>query len=110
MCHPTMQFAIHQFAEMLKAIADYVGQQYMHGGDIWYMIKNLRYYNFTRAVNQDNGENQFELEYSGRSNWIYIGREGEFIPTTRWNCTVRDSLLSLAWNASGISTIQIRLW
>jgi hypothetical protein len=47
------------------------------------MIKNLRYYNFTRAVNQDNGEDQFELEYSGRSNWIYIGREGEFIPTTR---------------------------
>jgi len=26
--------AVHQFSETVKAIADYVGQEYTHGGDI----------------------------------------------------------------------------
>ncbi len=33
--------AIHQFAEMMKAITDYVGQEYTHGGDIRFMVENL---------------------------------------------------------------------
>jgi hypothetical protein len=30
----TSREAIHQFAKTLKSIADYVGQEYTHGGDI----------------------------------------------------------------------------
>jgi hypothetical protein len=30
----TSREAIHQFFETLKAIADFVGQEYTHGGDI----------------------------------------------------------------------------
>ena len=36
--------AVHQFAETVKAIADYVGQEYTHGGDIRYMIEKMEDY------------------------------------------------------------------
>jgi len=38
---------IHQFAETTKAIADYVEQEYTHGGDIRFMIENLTDYNLS---------------------------------------------------------------
>jgi len=38
--------AVHQFSETVKAIADYVGQEYTHGGDIRFMIENMEDYNF----------------------------------------------------------------
>jgi len=36
----TSREAVHQFSDTLKAIADYVGQQYTHGGDVRIMIEN----------------------------------------------------------------------
>ena len=33
----TSKDSVHYFAETVKAIADYVGQEYTHGGDIRYM-------------------------------------------------------------------------
>jgi hypothetical protein len=33
--------AVHQYAETVKAITDYVGQEYTHGGGIRFMIENL---------------------------------------------------------------------
>jgi hypothetical protein len=42
--------AVHQFAETVKAIADYVGQEYTHGGDIRYMIEKMEDYNFVRPA------------------------------------------------------------
>jgi hypothetical protein len=44
----TSRDAVHQFSETIKAIADYVGQEYMHGGDVRYMIETLTDYNFVR--------------------------------------------------------------
>jgi len=44
----TSRDAVHQFSETIKAIADYVGQEYMQGGDIRYMIETLTDYNFVR--------------------------------------------------------------
>jgi hypothetical protein len=40
--------AVHQFTDTVKAIADYVGQEYTytHGGDIRYMVENLQDFNF----------------------------------------------------------------
>ncbi len=46
----------------MKAIADYVGQEYTHGGDIRYMIENLEEYNFTRPANPEDEDDQFEIE------------------------------------------------
>jgi hypothetical protein len=54
--------AVHQFSETVKAIADYVGQEYTHGGDIRYMIENLEDYNFTRPANPADEEDQFEIK------------------------------------------------
>ncbi len=53
---------IHQYAETVKAIADYVGQEYTHGGDIRFMIENFQDYNFTRPADPPNGANQYEVE------------------------------------------------
>jgi hypothetical protein len=44
----TSREAVHQYSDTLKAIADYVGQQYMHGGDVQFMIENLADYVFIR--------------------------------------------------------------
>jgi hypothetical protein len=34
--------SVHQFVETVKAITDYVGQEYTHGGDIRFMMKILK--------------------------------------------------------------------
>jgi hypothetical protein len=54
--------AIHQFADTLKAIADYVGQQYTHGGDMRFMIENLSDYNFVRPPNPADPDDPYEME------------------------------------------------
>jgi hypothetical protein len=38
----TSKDAINQYLEMVKSIADYVGQEYTHGGDMSFMIENYR--------------------------------------------------------------------
>jgi hypothetical protein len=58
----TNREAIHQFSETLKAIADYVGQEYTHGGDICYMIENLVEYRFVRPQNLDPNAHQYETQ------------------------------------------------
>jgi hypothetical protein len=45
--------AIHQYADTIKAIADYAGQAYTHGGDIQFMIENLEDYNFIQPENPE---------------------------------------------------------
>jgi len=54
--------AVHQFSETVKAIVDYVGQEYTHGGDIRHMIENMSDYNFTRPANPEDEDDQFEIE------------------------------------------------
>ena len=58
----TSRDAVHQFADTLKAIADYVGQQYTHGGDVRFMIENLTDFTFVRPPNPQNAYDQYELE------------------------------------------------
>jgi len=61
-CDVSSRDAIHQFADTLKAIADYVGQAYTHGGDTRFMIENLEDYQFVRPENPDDNEDIFEME------------------------------------------------
>ncbi len=58
----TSKDAVHQFAETLRAIADYVGQEYTHGGDIRYMEENLDEYKFIRPANLDPNAHQYDIE------------------------------------------------
>jgi hypothetical protein len=37
---------VHQFWGTVKVIANYVGQEYTHGGDVRFMIENLQDFNF----------------------------------------------------------------
>jgi hypothetical protein len=53
---------VHQFSETIKAIADYVGQEYTHGGGIRYMIENLTDYNFVQPWNPDDENDLFKME------------------------------------------------
>jgi hypothetical protein len=58
----TLKEAVHQFADTLKAVVDYVGQQDTHGGDVRFMIENLTDYTFIRPPNPQNANDQYELE------------------------------------------------
>jgi hypothetical protein len=74
----TSREAVHQFADTLKAIADHVGQQYTHGGDVRFMIENLTDYTFVRPPNPQDGNDQYELE-SWKKQLIYIGNAEEYM-------------------------------
>lgn len=65
--------AIHQYSETVKAIADYMGQENTHGGDIRFIIENPNYYHFVRPTYPPPEANQH-----GRNNLTYIGTEEGF--------------------------------
>jgi hypothetical protein len=58
----SLRDCVHQYAETVKAIADYVSQEKTHGGDIRFMIENLQDYNFVQPVDPPAGVNQYEIE------------------------------------------------
>jgi hypothetical protein len=68
--------SVHYFVETVKAIAGYVGQEYTHGGDIWYMIENMKDYNFVRPQDPSKNANQFEVESWKKQLDIYWKRRG----------------------------------
>jgi len=68
--------AIHQFAKTLKAIADYVGRQYTHRGDIHFMIENLTDHNSICPGNPEDEDDQFEMESWKKQLDIYRERKG----------------------------------
>jgi len=89
--------AVHQFPETVKAIADYVGQEYTHGGDIRFMIENLEDYNFTRPVNPVDEEDQFEIESWKKQLDQYWKRRGIYADN-------KMKLYSLIWGQSTKAT------
>jgi hypothetical protein len=89
--------AVHQFSETIKAIADYVGQEYTHGGDIRYMIENLTDYNFVHPQNPEDEEDQFEIESWKKQLDQYWKRRGIYADN-------KMKLYSLIWGQSTKST------
>lgn len=53
---------IQQYTETLKAIADYVWQEYTHGGDIWSTIEILEDSNRVRHADPTEGASQYDIE------------------------------------------------
>jgi hypothetical protein len=85
--------AIHQFADTLKAIADYAGQVYTHGGDIRFMIENLEDYNFIQPENPEDEDNTFEMVSWKKQLDIYWMRRGIYADN-------KMKLYSLIWGQS----------
>jgi len=89
--------AVHQYSDTLKAIADYVGQHYTHGGDIRFMIDNLRDYAFVRPENPQDANDQFEWESWKKQLDIHWKRKGVYADN-------KMKLYSLIWGQSTRST------
>jgi hypothetical protein len=93
----TAKDAVHQFAEMVKAIAHYVGQEYTHGGDIRYMVENLENFTLQRPENPADEDDLFEMESWKKQLDLY------------WKCMgiYQDNkmkLYSLIWGQSSKAT------
>jgi len=82
--------AVHQYSDTLKAIADYVGQHYTHGGDIRFMIENLTDNNFVKPHKPQNAGDQFELESWKKQLDIHWKRRGVYVDN-------KMQLYSLIW-------------
>jgi hypothetical protein len=70
---------VHQYAETIKAIVDYVGQKYTHGGDIRFMIENLQDYYSSRPPDPPNGASQDEIESWKKQLDMYWKRRGIYM-------------------------------
>jgi hypothetical protein len=70
--------AVHQFSETVKAIANYIGQEYMHGGDLRYMIKNFDDFNLPSPPYPQNNAGQFEIESWKKQLDIYWKRKSVY--------------------------------
>jgi len=82
--------AIHQFADTLKAIADYVGQQYTHGGYMHFMIENLSDFNFVRPPNPADPDDPYEMDSWKKQLDIHWKRRGIYADN-------KMKLYSLVW-------------
>jgi hypothetical protein len=86
---------VHQYAETVKPIADYVG--YILGGDIRFMIESLQDYNFTRPPDPPNGASQYEIESWKKQLDMYWKRRGIYMDN-------KMKLFSLIWGQSSKTT------
>jgi hypothetical protein len=89
----TAKGAVHQYAETVKAIADYVGQEYTHGGDIRFMIENLNDYNFVRPEDPAVNANEYEKESWKKQLDLFWKRRGVYMDN-------KMKLYSLIWGQS----------
>jgi hypothetical protein len=71
--------AVHQFADTVKAIADYIGQEYPHGGDIRYMIENMADFNFVRPADSPAGVNEYEKDSWKKQLDLFWKRRGIYM-------------------------------
>jgi hypothetical protein len=93
----TAKDAVHQFAETVKAIADYVRQEYMHGGDIQYMIEKMEDYNFVRPADPPDNANQYDVETWKKQLDLFWKRRGVYMDN-------KMKLYSLIWGQSSKTT------
>jgi hypothetical protein len=93
----TSRDVVHQFADMIKAIADYVGQEYTHGGDIRFLIENFDVYNFIRPPDPTPNVDQFEIKSWKKQLDLYWKRRGIYMDN-------KMKLYSLLWGQSSKTT------
>ena len=93
----TSKDSAHHFSETMKAIADYVGQEYTHGGDIRYMIENMKDFNFVRPQDPPDNAGQFDIESWKKQLDLYWKRRGGYQDN-------KMKLFSLIWGKSSKTT------
>jgi hypothetical protein len=91
------RYCVLQYAETVKAIADYVGQEYTHGSDIRFMIENLQDYNFVQPTDLPSGVSQYEIESWKMQLDMYWKRRGIYMDN-------KMKLFSLIWGQSSKTT------
>jgi hypothetical protein len=89
--------AVHQFTDTMKAIADYVGQEYTHGGDIRFMVENLDDFILPRPDNPVDEDDRFEMESWKKQLDLYWKRMGIYQDN-------KMKLYSLIWGQSTKTT------
>ncbi len=89
--------AVHQFAETVKAIADYVGHEYTHGGNIRYMIERMEDYNFVRPEDPPANASEYEKESWKKQLDLFWKRRGVYMDN-------KMKLYSLIWGQSSKTT------
>jgi hypothetical protein len=93
----TSKDAVHHFANTLKAIADYVGQECTCGGDIWFLIGNMTDHNFQRPPDPPPSADQFEIESWKKQLDLYRKRRGIYMDN-------KMKLFTLIWGQSSKTT------
>jgi len=88
---------VHHFANKLKVIVDYVGQEYTHGGDVQFLIENMTDYNFQRPLDPPPSADQFEIESWKKQLDLYWKRRGIYMDN-------KMKLFSLIWGQSSKTT------
>jgi hypothetical protein len=81
----------------VKAIADYVGQEYTHGGDIRFLVENLEDYHFERPNDLTEGASQYDIKSWKKQLHLYWKRRGIYQDN-------RMKLFSLVWGQSSKAT------
>jgi len=87
----------------MKAIADYVGQQYTHSGDMHFMIENPSDYSFVRAPNPNDAEDLYEMEPWKKQLDIHWKRKGIYADN-------KMKLYSLVWGqANNTNNVKLNM-
>lgn len=68
--------AVQQFTNTIKVITDYIGQEYMHGGDIRYMIEHMEYFNFVCPADPPANTNEYEKESWKKQLNLFMEKKG----------------------------------
>jgi hypothetical protein len=89
--------SVHQFSETIKAVADYMGQENTHGGDIRYMIENFEDFNFIRLADPQANAGQIEIESWKKELDLFWKRRGMYMDN-------KMKLYSLIWDQSSKTT------
>jgi hypothetical protein len=89
--------AVHQFAETVKAIANYAGQEYIHGGDIRYMIENLEDFDLPPPEDPPANANQYAIKSWKKQLDLYWKRRSIYEDN-------KMKLYSLIWGQSSKTT------
>lgn len=89
--------AVHRITYTIKAITDYAGQEYAHGGDIRYMEENFEDNNFQHPANPEDDEEPYELKWWKKQLDLYW-KQREIYQD------IKMKLYSLVWGQSSKTT------
>jgi hypothetical protein len=89
--------AVQQFTNTIQVITDYIGQEYMHGGEIRCMMKHMEHFNFIRPADPPANANEYEKESWKKQLNLFWKRWGVYMDN-------KMKLYSLIWGQASKTT------